>query len=106
MVRSRTIVLNAALRATHAEVATLALPVEVDHFMTIQLRQGQESVQMIHRSHTGNTLIEQVLQQGRTMFNRDRTAVAVVLRHEYLVLGALCVEAPHADVHRRRKPIC
>ncbi len=85
------IVLSAALRATHSQVATLAMPVEVDHFMTIQLRQGQETVQMFHRNHTGNTLIEQVLQQGRTMFNRDRTAVAVVLRHEYLVIGVLCV---------------
>ncbi|MFN8560451.1 MAG: hypothetical protein U0703_02185 [Anaerolineae bacterium] len=46
--------------------------------MTIQLRQGRETVQMFHRNHTGNTLIEQVLQQGRTMFNRDRTAVAVL----------------------------
>ncbi|MCC6801572.1 MAG: PAS domain-containing protein [Anaerolineae bacterium] len=85
------IVLNAALKATGGQVATLAMPVEVDHFMTIQLRQGQETVQMFHRNHTGNTLIEQVLQQGRTMFNRDRTAVAVVLRHEYLVIGVLCV---------------
>ena len=86
------IVLKAALRATRGEIATLAMPVEVDHFMTIQLRQGQENVQIIQRSSTGDSLIEQVLENGRTIFNRDRTAVAVVLRHEYLVLGALSVE--------------
>src|SRR5881227_1376240 len=34
------IVLKAALRATSGESATLALPVEVDHFMTIELRHG------------------------------------------------------------------
>ncbi|MBI1257215.1 MAG: PAS domain S-box protein [Chloroflexi bacterium] len=88
------VLLKAALRATHAEIATLALPVEVDHFMTIQLQQGQENVEIIQRSHTGESLIEQVLQNGQTAFNRDRTALAVVLRHEYLVVGALSVEAP------------
>ncbi len=88
------IVLRAALRATRGASATLALPVEVDHFMTIQLQQGQENVQIIQRPHTGESLIEQVLQHGGTAFNRDRTAIAVVLRHEYLVVGALSVENP------------
>ena len=88
------IVLKAALRATSGESATLALPVEVDHFMTIELRHGQENVQIIQRSYSGESLIEQVLQHGRTAFNRDRTAIAVVLRHEYLVVGALSVENP------------
>ena len=88
------VVLKTALRATHGEIATLALPVEVDHFMTIQLHQGQENVEIVQRSHTGESLLEQVLQQGHTAFNRDRTAMAVVLRHEYLVVGALAVEAP------------
>src|SRR5664279_2502902 len=87
-----TIVLSAALRATHAEVATLAMPVEVDQFTTIQLRQGQESVQIIHPTYTGDTLVEQVLRQGRLMFSRDRTSLAMVLRHEYLVIGALSIE--------------
>src|SRR5579871_5837138 len=86
------IVLSAALRATHAESATLALPVEVDHFMTIQLEQGQDRVQMDHHTPTGETLLEQVVQQGRTMFSRDHCSVAVVLKHEYLVVGALSVE--------------
>ncbi|MEO8395710.1 MAG: GAF domain-containing protein, partial [Chloroflexota bacterium] len=88
------IVLRAALRTTHAEIATLALPVEVDHFMTIQLQQGQENVEIIQRPYSGDSLIEQVLQHGQTTFSRDRTAIAVVLRHEYLVVGALSVENP------------
>ncbi|HVU13733.1 MAG TPA: ATP-binding protein [Phototrophicaceae bacterium] len=86
------IVLSAALRATDAEVATLALPVEVDHLTLIQLRRGQERVQMDHRAPSGDTLAEQVLQQGRTIFSRDHFSVGVVLRHEYLVVGALCVQ--------------
>ncbi len=87
-----TIVLSAALKATDAEIVTLALPVEVDHITLIQLRRGQERVQMDHRTPSGDTLAEQVLQQGRTIFSRDHFSVGVVLRHEYLVVGALCVQ--------------
>ncbi len=87
------VILSAALRSTRAETATLAMPVEVGHFMTLQLRRGQDGVQMIHRDPTGKTLIEQALQQGRTMFSRRRTELAVALRHEYLVIGVLYVES-------------
>ena len=90
-----TIVLSEALKATSAETAMLAMPPEVDHFMTIELRRGQENVQIVHRQYTGETLMEQVLQQGhqgRAMVSRDGSSIAVMLRHEYLVIGALCVE--------------
>ncbi len=88
-------VLSASLRATNAELAFLALPPEVDHLMTIELRRGQENVQIVYRTYTGETLVEQAIQQGhqgRALINRDGSAIAVMLRHEYLVIGALCVE--------------
>jgi PAS domain S-box-containing protein len=90
-----TVVLSTALRATHAEVALLALPPEVDHFMTIQLRRGEDTIQIIQRPFTAETLLEQALQQGhqrRALISRDGSAIAVMLRHEYLVIGALSVE--------------
>lgn len=89
------VVLSAALRATHAEVATLAMPAEVDHFTTLQLRRGEENVQIIQRPYTSATLIEQALHQGHNrgvMISRDNSSIAVMLRHEYLVIGALSVE--------------
>jgi PAS domain S-box-containing protein len=89
------VVLSAALRATHAEVATLAMPAEVDHFTTLQLRRGEDNVQIIQRPYTSATLIEQALQQGHNrgvMISRDNSGIAVMLRHEYLVIGALSVE--------------
>ncbi|MEP7290252.1 MAG: ATP-binding protein [Chloroflexota bacterium] len=102
------IVLSAALRTTGAEAATLAMPPEVNHYTTIQLRRGQENVQIIPRPFTGATLIEQVFQeghQGRAMMSRDGSGIAVMLRHEYLVIGALSVESQpetltetHADL--------
>lgn len=89
------VVLSEALKATGAELAVLAMPPEVAHFMTIELRRGQENVQIVHHPYTGETLIEQVLRQGhqgRALVSRDGSAIAVMLRHEYLVIGALCVE--------------
>lgn len=89
------IVLSAALRATHAEVAMLGMPAEVDHFMALQFRRGEDTVQIIQRPYTSATLIEQALQEGhigRAMINRDNSTIAVMLRHEYLVIGALSVE--------------
>ena len=89
------IVLRAALHSTQAELATLALPVEVDHFTTFLLWEDQETVQIVHQPQSGNTLIEQAFQQGRTLSNRDHTEIAAVLCHEFLVIGVLCVEHRH-----------
>jgi PAS domain S-box-containing protein len=88
------IVLGAALHVTGAETAVLAMPVEVDHFLAIMLQPGQSQVQMEHREYTGDSLIEQVLKQERTIFSRQHSGVAVLLRHEYLVIGVLSVENP------------
>ncbi len=86
------IVLRAALRVTEAETAALALPIEVDHYLAITLQRGQEQVEMAYCSYTGDTLIEQVLKQERTLFNRQHSGVAILLRHEYLAIGVLSVE--------------
>jgi PAS domain S-box-containing protein len=89
------IVLRAALHSTQAELATLALPVEVDHFTTFLLWQDQETVQIIHQPQSGNTLIEQAFQQGRSLTNREHTEIAAVLCHEFLIIGVLCIEHRH-----------